>query len=150
MIQRKQTLFLLQIAFLSICFLFIPVQFTPEPHAARASLLPVNAGAFSSTGGHMAAIAFNALGLIISVVCIFLFKRRELQVKLCYIIMLVYVIVPLMVAFCPFIKFEGETLKSDANIFAYIVSAVCILSAYLAAHFIKKDIELIKSADRIR
>ncbi|MGZ3899664.1 MAG: DUF4293 domain-containing protein [Bacteroidia bacterium] len=150
MIQRKQTLFLLQIAFLSICLLFIPVQFTPEPNAAHVSLKPLSEGAYHSTTGHLTAVGLNAFGLIVAFICIFFYKKRELQIKLCYVIILIYVIVPVMVAFCPFISFKGEALKGESNVFAYIVSAICILSAYLAARFIKKDIELIKSADRIR
>ncbi|MBA3665664.1 MAG: DUF4293 domain-containing protein [Bacteroidetes bacterium] len=150
MIQRKQTLFLLQVAFLSICLLFVPVQFINIPQAARASLLPLNDGNAGSTMGHLAAIGLNALGLMLALVCIFSYKKRNVQVKLCYAIMAVYVILPLMMALCPFINVNGTAQKGDVNVFGYIVSAVCILSAYLAARFINKDIALIKSADRIR
>lgn len=146
MIQRKQTLFLLQVTFLSICFLFVPVQFANEPNSLQASLMP-NA---NSTPGHMAAVGLNALGLVLAMVSIFLFKRRELQIKLCYVLMLIYFVLPLMIAFCPFISLSGVSQPFHANLFGYIISAVNILAAYLAARFVKKDIDLIKSADRIR
>jgi hypothetical protein len=151
MIQRKQSLFLLQLAFLSLSLLFVPVQFintgvTPIP----VSLVPVDEASYASTGGHLAAVGLNALGLILTFVTIFLYKKRELQIKLCYVLAAIYVILPLMMALCPFIGSAGSPPVIEKNFFGYIISAVAVISALLAARFIKKDIELLKSADRIR
>lgn len=150
MIQRKQTLFLLQIAFLSICLLFIPLQYITAPHAAHVSLIPLNDGPASSTTGHFTALGLNAIGMLLAVITIFLFKNRSLQVKLCYALMAIYIILAFMLAFCPFIQINGTAQSASVNIFGYIVCAVNVLSAYLAQRFVKKDIQLIKSADRIR
>lgn len=150
MIQRKQTLFLLQLAFLSLSLLFIPSQVKLGGEPQGITLIPITEGGISSTTGHLAAIALNALGLILAFITIFLFKKRELQVKLCYVLAAIYLIIPVMMAFCPFVQpiVEGTTVQK--NIFGYIICAVAVLSAILAARFIKKDIELLKSADRIR
>ncbi|MCW3077133.1 MAG: hypothetical protein JWO32_1742 [Bacteroidetes bacterium] len=150
MIQRKQTLFLLQIAFLSICLLFIPLQYLTSSQAVHVSLIPLSNGGASSTSGHFAALGLNVLGLAIAIITIFLYKRRDLQVKLCYTLIVIYIILPLMFAFCPFIQISGEGQNASVNVFGYIVCAVNILSAYLAQRFVKKDIQLIKSSDRIR
>lgn len=150
MIQRKQTLFLLQVAFLAVCFLFVPVQFVNEPLPVGTSLLPGSNAPYASSTGHLAAVALNALGLLLAVFTIFVYKRRELQVKLCYVIMVIYVILPLMIALCPFTLVNGNVHPFNSNVFAYIISAVNILAAFLAARFVKKDIQLLKSADRIR
>jgi uncharacterized membrane protein (DUF485 family) len=146
MIQRKQTLFLLQVAFLALCFLFVPIQFVNQPNPAQATLLPSG----NSTPGHLAAVGLNAMGLMLAIVTIFLFKRRELQIKLCYVLMAIYIILPFMMAFCPFIAINAEPRSFETNMFGYIISAVNVLAAYLAARFVKRDIDLIKSADRIR
>lgn len=154
MIQRVQTLFLLQLVFLSVSLLFVPVQFIDGLDAkldlaVPISLLPSGPTLASSTGGHYTAIALNLLGIALALITIFIFKKRELQVKLGYVLMLVYVALAAMIAFCPFVSAENSpTVRT--NIFSYIICAVCILSAWLAIRFIKKDINLLKSADRIR
>jgi len=151
MIQRKQTLFLLEIAFLSISLLFIPVQFIISgTEQIPVNLLPLNSGPFVSTAGHFAAIGINALAFIIAIVTIFLFKKRELQVKLCYTLMGLYFILTGMLAFCPFVAETDAMSDIKKNVFGYALLGVMIISAALAARFIKKDIELLKSADRIR
>lgn len=150
MIQRKQTLFLMQIAFLAISFLFVPVQFFGIPTSLHVKMLPLNGEIYSSTSGHLAAIGLNFLGLVIAVATIFLYRKRDLQVKLCYLLMVIYIIIPAMVAFCPFIEMKDVAQKAEVNIFTYIISAVCVISAYFAARFVKKDIELLKNSERIR
>jgi hypothetical protein len=54
-----------------------------------------------------------------------------------------------MIAFYPF-KITNQNMQVNDNLFAYIVILVEAVSAYLAAQFVKKDIELIKSSERIR
>jgi len=151
MIQRKQTLFLLQLAFLSISLLFVPIQFINDAtNTIGLTLLPLKDANYQSSTGHFGAIALNMAGIILALVTIFLFKRRELQVRLCYILMLIYLVLIAMIALCPFVTSIKEGFATKTNIFAYIICAVCVLSAFLAARFIKKDIELLKSTERIR
>lgn len=157
MIQRVQTLFLLQLVFLSVSLLFVPVQFIDgfwkKDYSGSISLLPASTSDFFlSTAGHYAVVALNMLGIAIAFVTIFLFKKRELQVKLCYLLVLIYLVITLMIAFCPMVQQQTGYTLSDikTNIFSYIICSVCIFSALLAIRFIKKDITLLKSADRIR
>lgn len=149
MIQRKQTLFLLQLVLFSIAMLFIPLQVIyskVSPH--YVCLVPlVN---FTSTAGHFAAIALNFLALILSVTTIFLFKKRELQIKLCYGLMAIWLILIAMIAFCPFFVTKPEIIEIKTTYFGYVCGVFALLASYLAIVFIKKDINLLKSADRIR
>lgn len=150
MIQRKQTLFLLQIAFLALSLLFVPVHFIGGTAALSAKLLPLTGEAYSSTSSHMAAIALNFAGLILASATMFLFKKRDLQVKLCYVLMIIYAAVLALIAFTSFIQSDGIVQKPEVNLFGYIIPVVNIISAYFAARFVKKDIALLKSSERIR
>ncbi len=149
MIQRKQTLFLLQLVLFSVAMLFIPIQIIYNKlNTQYLCLVPlVN---FTSTAGHFAAIALNFLGLIIAVTTIFLFKKRQLQIKLCYVLIVIWFILIAMIAFCPLVTKTTEIIEIKTTYFGYLCCGFAILGAYLATVFIKKDIELIKSADRIR
>ncbi len=150
MIQRKQTLFLLQLIFLSVSLLFIPIQFIVMPsNNINVYLLPLS-GLYQSTAGHFAAIIINGFAIILALITIFLFKKRTLQLKLCYILIMLFLLLIGMLAFCPFVEIKENIFEIKTNVFGYIIFSVGALSAYLAARFIKKDIELLKSTDRIR
>jgi len=151
MIQRKQTLFLFQLIFCGIALLFIPSnKIITTNGILDVFLIPAKDQAFQSTLGHTAAIAINLSGLILTFITIFLFKRRELQIKLCYMLMLLWITLILMICFYPFvIKTEGVN-HIDVNYFNGLIGVFAIIAAWFAIKFIKKDIDLLKSADRIR
>ena len=52
--------------------------------------------------------------------------------------------------FCPFVIKTDAITAININYFVAAIGFFSIVAAYFAAHFIKKDIELLKSADRIR
>jgi len=149
MIQRKQTLFLLQLVLFSVAMLFVPHQLIyTKLKVNYLCLVPLVD--FTSTAGHLAAIALNFLGLVVALVTIFLFKKRELQIKLCYALMVVWVVILAMIIFCPFVMDNTEIIEIKKNYFGYLCCGFGIVAGYFAIKFIKKDIELLKSADRIR
>lgn len=149
MIQRKQSLFLIQILFLGLSLLFVPCQiiFT-RAVATNLYLLPLKD--FQSTQGHLFVVALNFLGLVITTLTIFIFKKRELQVKLCYTLMVIWFVLMAMMLFCPFVVKTEEIIEVKINYFVVAIGLFSMFSAFLAARFIKKDIDLLKSADRIR
>jgi len=150
MIQRIQTLFLIEMIFLGISLFFVPIQFLADNGVSTpVHLIPMKSVVIDSTLGLSSAAGIAAITILLSFVTIFLFKKRELQVKLCYLLVILDVVLICMIAFCPFVTIN-ETTSINDNVFAYVILIVSSLSAYLAAFFIKKDIELIKSADRIR
>jgi hypothetical protein len=151
MIQRKQTLFLFQLVFLGIALLFIPAQTVVTTHTPLdIYLVPIAAVQFSSSTWHLVAISLNFLGLVMAFVTIFLYRRRELQIKLCYLQMIIWAVLTLMILYCSFITWTDGVVKVEKNYLACIIGVLAIVAAFLAARFIKKDIELLKSADRIR
>ena len=149
MIQRKQSLFLIQILFLGLSLLFVPCQiiFT-KAVATNLYLLPLTD--FQSTPGHLFAVALNFLGLALTVITIFTFKKRDLQVKLCYALMAIWLVLMVMMLFCPFVVKTDAIIEVRINYFVVAIGLFSMFAAYLAARFIKKDIDLLKSADRIR
>ena len=150
MIQRIQTLFLLEIAFLCISLMFIPVQYIVSGGTDIAiKLVPVSNELFHSSPGHFAAVGINIFTLIITFITIFMFKKRELQIKLCYLIVILFVVLISMFAFCPLVNLN-ETLEVKDSLFGYFILIIGSISAFLAARYVKKDIELLKSTDRIR
>src|SRR5688500_11351828 len=105
MIQRKQTLFLLQLVLLSIVLMFVPcLRITAAGDTADVYLLPVNNVYYHSSPGHWAAILFNFLNLVLAFVAVFLYKHRAVQKKMCWVICGLWLIVTLMLAFCPFVQ----------------------------------------------
>ena len=149
MIQRKQSLFLIQIIFLGLSLLFVPCQniFT-KTVVTNVYLAPLTE--YQSTLGHLFAVALNFLGLILATITLFTFKKRELQIKLCYALMTIWMILIGMMLLCPFVVKTEEMIEVKINYFVVAIGAFSVLAAFLAARFIKKDIELLKSADRIR
>ncbi len=150
MIQRKQTLFLFQVVFLGIALLFVPNAYVNTVSGSSSIyLIPVEDAAIHSTSGHLTAIILNFFTLILASVTVFIYKRRELQIKLCWLIMALWLIVSLMMGFCTFIlPTEGQSV--ERNYFSLVIGLFGIVATFIAARFIKKDIELLKSADRIR
>jgi|688.fasta_scaffold361687_2 hypothetical protein len=149
MIQRKQSLFLIQIIFLGLSLLFVPCQniFT-KTVVTNVYLAPLTE--YQSTLGHLFAVALNFLGLIVATITLFTFKKRELQIKLCYALIAIWLVLIGMMLLCPFVVKTEEMIEVKINYFVVAIGAFSVLAAFLAARFIKKDIELLKSADRIR
>lgn len=151
MIQRKQTLFLLQLVLLSLVLMFVPcAKMLANNHFTDVFLLPVNQTDFHSTMGHWAAIGMNFLILVLSLITIFLYKKRELQKRISYFIAFLWVALSLMIAFCPFIASDNTPVSVTVNYYTVIIGVLGTMGAVLAARFIQRDIDLLKSADRIR
>ena len=148
MIQRKQSLFLLSLAILSCMLMFLPNStITANGTSHSLSLAPNNE--IPTTLGFSAAIAINFLILILSFACIFLYKKRALQVNICYTLIISALVLLLMLLLCPFAE-TREASSITRSYYAPIFSAIMMLDAFIAAKLIKKDLELLKSDDRIR
>ena len=85
---------------------------------------------------------------VLSIIVIFLFKKRILQFKLTNIIILFNVMILGLFFLLDFVVLEaGRTISYEVGSFLPVIS---IVFAYMASHFIKKDEQLVRSADRIR
>ena len=151
MIQRRQTLFLILLTFLGIALLFIPSVRVRNPSELFAVfLVPLEHSGLSSSLGHMAAVLINFVALILSCITIFIYKKRELQAKLCYVLMILWLGLTLMIEFCPFVVLPDSSFVVENTHFGTLIGILGMFAAYLSLRHIKKDIELLKSADRIR
>jgi len=148
MIQRKQTIFLLLVSLRAIAQFFIPIQtLTFEDKSWQICLMP---GCSADVMGNniYVAMILNIIILILSTSIIFLYKNRILQYKLANLLMVFNVFLVGLFFIFSFIKIGTPGIISyQSGAFLPLLSAVF---AYLAAYYIKKDEQLVRSADRIR
>ena len=148
MIQRKQTLFLLAVVFIAIAQFFIPFQtLTFEDKTWQICLMPGCSADIIGANIYVA-MSLNIIVLLLSGALIFLYKNRVLQYKLANLLMVFNIFIVGLFFIFSYIK-EGTpgTISYQFGSFLPLVSAVF---AFLAAHSIKKDEQLVRSADRIR
>lgn len=144
MIQRIQSIFLL-LAAGSFGSLF------GFPFAKSAT----KAGSFFMDGiynlhDHIGLLAFACLGILISVITIFLFKNRQTQKRLCYLGIIISVLLPLFAILL--VYKEADSIGTD-NIndgYGLFATLPAILFLALAVRFINKDSKIVKSMDRLR
>jgi hypothetical protein len=152
MIQRRQSVFLFIAAICGVVLMFNPVNTVSGPRGnIPVHLIKMDDPELASTTGHQAAIFINFGALILATIALFMYNRRSLQEKLCYVLAVVWLVVTLMIAFCPFIdQTAGEPVTVKVNYLSIAVGALGMVASVMAARHIRKDIELLKSADRIR
>ncbi|MES2514968.1 MAG: DUF4293 domain-containing protein [Bacteroidota bacterium] len=148
MIQRKQTLFLLAVAVIAIIQIFIPFQiYTFNETSWQICLMP-GCSADIISNNIYAPMIINNLVMVLSVAVIFLYRNRVLQYKLANLLILFNVFITGLFFLLPFVNVSpAGIINYSFGSFLPLVSAVF---AFLAAHFIKKDEQLVRSADRIR
>jgi glucan phosphoethanolaminetransferase (alkaline phosphatase superfamily) len=148
MIQRKQTLFLLGVLIIAIAQFFIPFQtFTNESGNFPICLMPGCSAEIIGNNIYIALI-FNCIIIILSLIIVFLYKNRVLQHKLANLLAVFNMFLIGLFFILSYTK-DGqmEAISYQFGAFLPIISAIF---SYLAAHFIKKDEQLVRSADRIR
>jgi len=148
MIQRKQTLFLLQSLFFNIALFFIPNKYfyTDLLKKNVLYLIPI----VNSSIGHYVAIIINCLMIILTLIVIFLFKKQSFQLTLSKILSFFWILLLLMILFCPFLNKETNDIKITTNYFSIFICFASFLTIIFACKLIKRDIELLKSSERIR
>jgi hypothetical protein len=151
MIQRIQTVFLLASAVCSILLLFIPVaHINSLGQTYSISLVPLEIQNLQSGPSHLAAIGVNFVSLVLSFVTILIYHRRGLQRRLCYLLIVFWLLISLLISFAPLIHHTKEIFTLEKTVWGPILGVTGMISCYLAARNVKKDIDLLKSADRIR
>ncbi len=162
MIQRRQTIFMLLSAIISGLLFFMPlVSFTAGGNAMNFTIFgienPVENIALSNTYT-WPLIVLTVLMTLVPLVTIFLYKKRELQVRLCRLNMLTTVIfIGLVFLYYEadlqkvIAAVEGDTYQLDVAYFiGMALPLVNLVLQIFAIRGIKKDIELLKSIDRLR
>ncbi len=145
MIQRIQSVFLLFAAASFGGLLMLPLAVSNKPTAQFL------ADSVYDITDHVALLVLTILGIVISLITIFLFRNRPLQLKLGYIIISLAILLPL----AAFLLFTNESAVMDATVqvndqAGMFLPAGAILFGALAVYFIRKDDRLVKSMDRLR
>ena len=147
MIQRIQTVFLFLSAVFAGILFFVPIAY----YNVGTDVLDFSIFGVENISNAWLLLMLTILMLIVPFVTIFMYKKRELQLKLsslnvflnavfCGLVFLYYVDSIQSI-------FSSDTISYSFG--AYIPLINMVLSI-LAMRWIKKDIELIKSVDRLR
>ena len=156
MLQRIQSLYLFMVGLLSIALLFIPLgALMMEGESFSLTILGLESiegipAELSGTWLGYLLPALLALILILTFFTIFQYKRRRYQIRLGKFNMLLHL--GLVVAAFFFIdqfsaSFPDMDFRYGVGIFLPLLSIILI---FLANRAIKKDDDLVRSADRIR
>jgi len=142
MIQRIQTVFLLLATLVSASLLYFPLfelpAMAPDP-APRE---------FMITSSALLLILNAAIG-VFSFVVIFLFKNRSLQLKACRLVLILIFIMIGLLFYTSDTLSNGLDQKVIFKIGTYL-PLLQVIFVFLAHRGIKKDDELVRSADRLR
>jgi len=103
---------------------------------------------FSYTETFSAVCSFVFLNLALSIAAVLCYRQRYLQIRLCYITIFFSALNIALLNFTYSVNANrsGEIISMSAN----IMLSIAIICMILAVVFIKKDINLLKRADRIR
>lgn len=154
MIQRIQSLYLLLVTAFMAITLFTPIaEFT----IASGEVLTLSAFALSSGEQSQSTLWMGivmVLAAVLPFVTIFLFKRRQLQLRLCgvEVVLLIGAIVFEVIYY--FLStanaLDGVTIAHRSIGWGALLPLVSLVLAFLAARNIFKDEILVRSLDRIR
>lgn len=149
MIQRIQSLFLLGVIILSVLLYFLPVYGFSELTGASVDAAATGPVKDLTIANNTLLMILNGAIAALSLLGIFLYKNRSLQMRVCRLnILLTCVLMVLL-------YFAADTLSSGMNQqihFRYgaYLPFFDILFLFLANFYIRKDDELVRSADRLR
>lgn len=153
MIQRKQTIFLILSILVMIGYIFGPV--VKVEIGSGANYLYVTNLIFSKNVnfpiiGHyfvLWPLDTAIAAMVLNLLTIFLFKRRPLQIVLCWLSVL-----PLLFSFC-YVYYHWSVAPSTFDQYFYfgnLCPLIAIVLVFTAMFYIRKDEELVKSVDRLR
>ena len=149
MIQRIQTLYLLGVLVLLALCAHFPVTVLTDAQGKVAALSLI--GIVHSSGNlflHLLLLIILGISVILDIICIFLYKKRKIQMKQCMInIFLLVGLNLLLFVQLLMLKMSGIAVLYRLPI---IFPLLCAVFTYLAYRGIKKDDELVKSYDRLR
>ena len=155
MIQRIQTVFLFLAAVFAGDLFFSPIAaFEHGAEVMKLSVLGVN--------NQVDAQYFNAIYtlpllvltifvVVLPLVTIFMYKKRELQIKLSSLNVFLNAIICGLI-FLYYVSNVEKTIAAEgvAYLFGTYIPLINMVLSILAMRWIKKDIELIRSVDRLR
>jgi glucan phosphoethanolaminetransferase (alkaline phosphatase superfamily) len=157
MIQRIQTVFLTLVVLLGVAASFLPIlTFTSDGASYLMNLYKTVASEELSIvlTKNMGVGAMQGIVQLTAIATLLLFKNRSLQIKIGKLtILLIAFQIAAIVMYSDTVKSligkNPEDVIVDFNLGA-LLPVLSLICAYLAVHFIKKDDQLVRSADRLR
>ena len=161
MIQRVQSIFLLIAIIIPIVLIFLPLGYLTTD-GAQYVYNSISLKENIPDGTSVIRLYYLAFCLFLtsclSGLALFMYKNRVKQMQVVSLTMIVFLITLMLILWvCPdivFKKFFGArmedfifTFNSVPLIILIVIEAVCL---FMANRFIKKDEELVRSADRLR
>jgi uncharacterized membrane protein len=144
MIQRIQTLFLSLVIILSILLIYLPVYVFPDIATLAQGTMKSYA-----IGDNVLLSIINGVVGVLALVTIFLFKQRNLQLRLCNVNLLLLCILTGLLFFLADTMGTSLDHRVSYKYGAYL-PLIQLIFTFLAVRAIRKDEELVRSADRIR
>lgn len=161
MIQRVQSIFLLIAIIIPIVLIFLPLGYLTTD-GAQYVYNSISLKENIPDGSSVIRLYYLAFCLFLtsclSGLALFMYKNRVKQMQVVSLTMIVFLVTLMLILWvCPdivFKKFFGArmedfifTFNSVPLIILIVIEAVCL---FMANRFIKKDEELVRSADRLR
>lgn len=155
MIQRIQTIFLALVAILGVIFSFLPIlQFTGTETSAVMGAYKTVTLEGVVLAKNMGVGVLQGIIMLLAIVLVFMFKKRQLQIKLGKLnILLIAIQITAIVFYSDAVKAAITSNPTDVAVAIKAGAAIPLLTlifSYLAVHFIKKDEKLVRAADRLR
>lgn len=145
MIQRIQTIFLILAALVFAALFKVPFAISDKP-----SVQILADGVFDVTD-HPVLMGLAIVGGLLALISIFQFRKRKVQLKLGYLIIVMAILLP-VIAFLLFtsaLPHAEPSIAVEDQIGLFLPLAAILFTA-IANHYIKKDDKLVKSMDRLR
>lgn len=141
MIQRIQSLFLILVDIVLVVLLFVPyasmTMVTEMPSPVQEYTLIDNPGLL---------VGQVVLGILATVTMV-MFTNRKLQMKLCFVGVVISLVFTLLLAYNSIFPMTGAHWTIEPGTYVSLANPVLFL---LARNFIMRDENLVKSTDRIR
>ena len=156
MLQRIQTLFLIAVSILGIVFSFLTIlEFSGyESTYIMNAYKVIELESGNVFAKNMGVGVLQGLIILVSIIVVALFKNRGLQMKLAKLnILLIALQIAAIVMYSDATKTAIGPNSNDVLVsykFAAIIPIISLILTYLAIRFIKKDDDLVRSADRLR
>lgn len=155
MIQRMQSIWLLLATLTLICLFFLPL-LTKTIAETESSVyttglhkkIDATTGSMDVLEFNFASLALNISAALFSLTAIFLFKNRSLQKRIIFLSILIIIALTVLCGIqAPQLLggFEGSLIAVGS-----FLPPLAIISCLLAIRGIRKDEQLLRSADRLR
>ena len=147
MIQRIQTVFLFLSAIFAGILFFAPI----ASFGVGEEILNLSIFGVENHTNAFLLLALAILMFVVPVVTIFMYKKRELQLKLSSLNVFLNALFCGLI-FLFYVDNIQERLQAETVVYAFgtYIPLINMVLSILAMRWIKKDIELIKSIDRLR